>query len=90
MGSTGGGGSRGAAISDRWCSGPEEDDWRVKLMRWTLLTGRMNGWKIWKKFLKVLQNYLLGVCAKIFKVGLSGVSIFAPNSLVLRENAVSG
>ena len=50
----------------------------------------MKGIKIWRKILKILENSVLGVCAKIFEVGLSGVLIFAPKSLVLRENAASG
>ena len=50
----------------------------------------MNGWKIWEKFLKILENNVLGVCANIFEVGLSGVSVFALSSLILRENAASG
>ena len=48
------------------------------------------GRKIWRKILKFLENSVLGVCAKRFEVGLSGVLVFAPKSLVLRENAASG
>ena len=42
------------------------------------------------KCLKILENSVLGVCAKIFEVGLSSVLVFTPKSLVLHENAVSG
>ena len=46
--------------------------------------------KILKKLLKILENYVLGVCAKSFEVGLSGALVFAPNSLVLHEIVASG
>ena len=49
----------------------------------------MKGRKIWRKILKILENSVLGVCARIFEVGFSGASIFAPKSHILRENAAS-
>ena len=49
----------------------------------------MKGWKIWEKFLKILENYVLGICAKSFEVGFSSVLVFAAISLVLHENAAS-
>ena len=50
----------------------------------------MSGWKNLEKCLKILENYPLGVYAKRFEVGLSGVLVFAPKSLVLRETQHPG
>ena len=100
LGSTSRGLQAGVAISDRRCAGAGEDYRRVKLTRWPLRAGAWEsfGWRVraheWLeklgKCLKILENYPLGVCAKRFEVGLSGISVFAPKSLVLRENAASG
>jgi len=56
----------------------------AQVHEWTFF-GRVKGRKIWEKLIKILENYSLGVCAKIFEVGLSGVLVFAPNSLILHE-----
>ena len=43
-----------------------------------------------KKSWKNLENYFMGVCAISFGFDLLDVSVSAPTSLILCENAVTG